>query len=221
MLEELKPQEKELAGEEKPQPKELGAEEKPQEEKPKEVPKPKRTYTEDEWAKRESEKDKEAAALRQALAQINMQGQISEAERLEKEASKKDKESVEQGLITAEDAKEREQVRKERAQLYFATLKLKGEQEDIAKTKVAQTIAQKYGISAEELLSDKEVKSPVDMVEKAASLAQKKLTERLETLEGELKAFKEGEQKFDRGQQGGMTQEKSLKSRYPSMYKNK
>lgn len=196
---------------------ELGAVAKPAEEII--APKPKRTYSEDEWSKRESEKDKELAAYRQTLAQLNMQAQIQEATRFEQEAAAKDKTQVEQGLMTDEDAKSREQLRREQVQVHLAGQSLRAEQESIAKFRVAHEIAKEYGIAVDDLLNDKNINVPVDMVKKAASLSQKKLTERIEKMEAEMKALKEGDLKFDRGQQGTMADEKSLRSRYPTMYK--
>lgn len=191
------------------------------EDKPVVVTKPPRTYSEVEWRKRESQKDKEANALRQKLAEINMQAQAQEVAQVEREASRQDRDAVAQGTLSESDARERELVRRDKIQVYMAAQRLRGEQEEIAKSRVAQEIAKKYGITVDNLLDDKEIKSPADMIEKAASLSQKRLSSRLEELEAEVRALKEGEPKYDQGQKGTMSEEDSLYSRYPTMRKRK
>ena len=206
MVEELNPQESTQApaGVETPQPgaEKLGAEAIPQEPGVTEAPKPARTYTQDEWSKREAEKDKESAFLRQGLGEVAMRATIAEAAQAEREARLKDTASVEQGLITREEAVSRGQSRQRDIQLYLASLQVGQEKESLARERVAKIVAQKYGVEADKLLDDREIRTPTDMVEKASSLAQKKYTARIEAMEAELRSLKEGEPQFDRGQLG-------------------
>ncbi len=189
---------------------------------PQEKPKVTRTYSQEEWEKREAEKDKEAAALRRSLSQISLQKQITDAQEIERQAQSKDRTAVQEGMMTQEAADAASQLRQRQTRLHLGEIQLQTEQEAIAKEKVAREIAKKYGVDVDILLNDDKIQSPADMIDKAANLRHSSYTDRIEKLEAELKTLKEGEPKFDKGQAGGggeLTQEKRLKSRYPSMYK--
>lgn len=238
-MEELKSQDEEnqveeKVGDEKPQSEEkpeeqpLGAEEKPQEgeaEKPTEEEKKERIYSQEEWSKRESAKDREIAQIREQMAQVSMQAEIQKMQRAEIQAKAQDQKEVNEGTITPSDAAQREQARTQQGQLQqkivqqTQMLRQMAEQsEQYGKFLASQDFGKKYDLTPEqvtELLEDKELKTPGDMEAKAASLA-------LEKVRGELKKSKEKPEKFDQGQKGGgevLTEDKKLKKRYPSMYK--
>lgn len=208
MLEETKNQpqveaevpEAEKAGEVTPQPQaeeikaEPGAETKPQKETKKE-----KTYSEEEWRKREAAKDEEIAKQKQLAAQYSLQAQIREAEQAEREAQSQDNMKVEQGLLTEEQAKQNQVIRQQMKQLYIESLRVNEERSKIDRVKVAEDIAQEYGVDSKELLTD-DMTNPYVMIRKAKGLAQKKIDERLEELQAEIKALKSGEPQYDKGQ---------------------
>ena len=189
-----------------------------------ETPKPARTYSQKEWSKRESEKDKENAQLKQQLAQLNLQSEIFRMQQEEASARSKDQKELDEGVITDSDATQRQQVRMQQrqSQLAFAQQQQMASQmaeqtEQYGRILAAQDFGKEFELNEEqigELLKDKDIKSPSDMKAKAATLA-------LERLQIEFKKTKTVPPKFDQGQQGGIEQsgEKRLKGRYPSMFK--
>ena len=210
---------------ETPEPEKLGAEAKPQ--KVEETPKPGRTYSQEEWSKRESAKDTENAQLRNQLAQASMQAEIRQMQQAEAQAKAKDLKEVDEGLITSSEATQRAQARTQQAQQYQTMVQqhqilrqMAQQTEGFGRVLAAQDFGEEYELTTEqitELLSDKNIKTPGDMKAKAANLA-------LEKMRGELKAQKEQPEKFDQGQKGGgeiPTPEKALKNRYPSMFPKK
>jgi len=195
-----------------------GVEEKPQVE-------PKRTYTQEEWSKRESEKDKEIAQTREHLAQLAMQAELYQMQRAETEAKARDRREVDEGTITISEATQREQARQQQwqqgqtvVQTQAVLRQMAQQTEQYGRLLAAQDFGKEYNLSQEqitELLSDKDTRTPGDMRAKAANLA-------LERLQGELKKSKGAPPKFDQGLSGGVgesTPEKALKGRYPTMFK--
>ena len=206
-----------------PEPEELGAEETPQEKAQEEV-KP-RTFTQEEWSKRESEKDKETNQLIQQLARISMQTEIDKAQRTEAEARSKDQKEVDDGAMTTSEASQREQARVQQtqaattvAQQKQAMQQMAQQTEQYGRVLASQDFGKEYELTSDqitELLSDKDIKTPGDMKAKAADLA-------LERERGKTKKATEKPVQFDQGQTGGsevLTEDKKLKGRYPSMYK--
>lgn len=223
---EAKDLEPEKAGELTPQPEgeeleqQPGAEKEPQGE----VKPPKeRMYSETEWRKRESAKDKEIAQYKNLVTQTTLQSQIKEAEQREREALTQDKAKVEQGLMTDDEAKRNEALRQRETRVYVESMRINADKETISKVKVAEDIAKEYGIDSKVLLTD-DVKSPVDMIRKAAGLALKQRDEKLEEIAAEVKTLKSGDQKFDSGQKAAVSEDDSLEARYPNsptLFKNK
>lgn len=200
--EELKPQdgtehEAEVAGAITPQPAEqlvegqTGAEVAPQ----KPTPPAERTYTQEEWSKRESAKDRENAQLRQALEQQTLQHQIELEET-------KDQRAVENGDLTEEQASQKKQQRYQAVQQTIAReqeneihRRAQAHTEEGLRILAAQEMAKDYGVDALELIKDKTLVSPVLMDAKAAKLAWDKT-------KAELRAAKEAPETFDSGLQG-------------------
>lgn len=201
----------------------LGAEKQPQAEaKP---PEPEKTYTQEQWSKRESEKDTEVAQIKEQMMQQAMQAELLGKQRAETEAKTKDQKDVEEGTITQSEASQKEQARQQQrqqqqtmAQAQTTLRQMAQQTEQYGRVLAARDFGKEYELNEEqiaELLSDKDMKTPGDMRAKAANLA-------LERTRGELKKSKEAPPNFDQGLSGGgeeKTPEKQLKERYPSMYK--
>ena len=224
MIEELKSQDVEVqevgqVGVETPQVEE------PTEDKPlgTEV-KPQRTYTQSEWSKRESAKDREIAQIRNQVAQLTTRAEVQKIQQAEAVARAKDQRDVDEGTITTSEASQREQVRQQ-VNLQNMTVSQQQQQlrqmtlqtEQYGRILAAQDFGKQYELNQEqiaELLQDEDIKTPGDMKAKAATLA-------LERERDEKKKSKVAP-KYDQGQKGGgetSTPDKALKDRYPSMYK--
>jgi len=181
-----------------PEPEQPGAAEpQPQDEKPAE-----RVYSQKEWSERESAKDKEASDLREQVSQLAMKAQIAEATKLESEARTKDQKDIDDGKITEDEARQRQQYRQADAQM-------QPKREQMGRLMAAQDFGDKYNINPFELLKDKSLKTPDEMEAKAKQMSQgaleaerKKVSDELEDLKAEIKAIKEGSPKFDQGQSG-------------------
>ena len=184
-----------------------------------------RTYTHKEWAEREGAKDKETAALRNALAQQVLQAEIREAQTIEGQAQAADRQAVDGGEITPEQAQQRHQQRAVAWQQSWQERIMSQQQQQISHQVLmraeeaghilaAQDFAAKYKVDAAELLSDKTLTTPRLMEDKAIEL-------RLERRRAELKALEVGEETFASGQmaRGAIDEEKNLRSRYPTMFK--
>ncbi len=196
------------------------------EEKPKEQ---KRTFTEEEWAKRESELNKQSAELQRLLAQRQMELEIERQTKAEIEQQAKDLKEVDEGKISQEEAGLRQQARESQKKLAQAfnqqstmLRQMATQAEQLGRVLAAQDFGKEYELTTEqvtELLSDKDLKTPAEMKAKAANLA-------LEKARTELKKTKEPQERFDKGQTGGTgggepSDEKQLESRYPTMFKKK
>ena len=185
-----------------PEQEQLGAE-KPQEVVEEKPPEPLRTYSQNEWSKRESEKDKEIAHARDQLAQLNLQAEITKSQQSEREATARDQKEIDDGSLTTVEAEKRRDVRTQQRQTDEAIAKqqqtlhqMAQQTEQYGRVLAAQDFGKKYGLTSDqitEILSDKDVKTPGDMRAKAADLA-------LERERGETKKAKEPSQKFDQGQ---------------------
>ena len=185
-----------------PEQEQLGAE-KPQEVVEEKPPEPLRTYSQDEWSKRESEKDKEISHARDQLAQLNLQAEIAKSQQSEREATAKDQKEIDDGSLTPVEAEKRRDVRTQQRQTDESiakqqqTLRQMAQQtEQYGRVLAAQDFGKQYGLTSDqitEILSDKDVKTPGDMRAKAADLA-------LERERGETKKAKEPPPKFDQGQ---------------------
>jgi len=191
--------EADLAGAVEPQP-----EVEPEGEQPGAETVAERTYTQAEWSKRESAKDREIAQYRQAYAQQAMQQQIAQAQAVEAQAQAQDRQAVDDGEITASEAAQNQQRRQQEAQqehlrqqqLAVAQRTLE-QAEQAGRIMAAQDFSKKYEIDLSELLGDESLTTPTLMEAKAAKVA-------LEKARGELKAAKTGAETFDSGQVGSV-----------------
>lgn len=186
-----------------------------------------RTYTQDEWAKRESALNKQSAELQKRLAQTSMELEIQRQTSLETTQRAKDLKEVEDGVISQTEAEGRQRMRESQKQqnqvLYqqSTTLRQMAQQaEDIGRILAAQDFGKKYELTPEqtnELLSNTDIKSPAEMEARAANFA-------LDKVKGEVQKNKEAPEHFDKGQvgtagKGAPSDEQILKQRYPTMFK--
>jgi hypothetical protein len=168
----------------------------------KETPKKERTYTQEEWAKRESELNKQTETLRQQLAKASLDKEIEKQQEAEKAALAKDKEAVDSGLITEDEARKRRELREQETKTQKQLLeaqqvyqRLSAEAERQGKLLAAQDFGRQYTLNEEEiaeLLKDESIKTPSDMKAKAADLA-------IERLQGEMKKSSKSPPKYDKG----------------------
>ena len=173
-----------------------GAEQVPQET-------PARVYTQDEWSKRESVKDKEVAELRERVARQNMEYEVNQARIAEEQARKKDWQEVADGDITPDEANQRVQKR------YFENIqRIQSQQQQVAaqqlltraeqagKLVAAHEYGAKYGVDPKELLGSRFVADPQSMEELARILGERnKAMSRLP---------QDSNERFDSGQGGGV-----------------
>lgn len=183
---------------------EPGAEEAPQAKlaEGEEAPPP-RTYSEQEWSDREAAKDKEISDLRGSVSRQAMQAQIAEQQRVEADAQAKDRSDIEQGLITEQEARQRQQRRQ-------ADVAMQPAREEVARWTVAKAFEERYGVSATQLFEDQTLTEPLQMESKAKELAKtasdaakQTASDEIDTLKARIKVLEEGgDPQFDSGQQG-------------------
>ena len=161
-----------------------------------------RTYSQEEWSKRESEKDTEIGGLKNTLSQAAMRAQIAEQQLTETTAQAKDQNEVDQGLLTEVEAKQRQQ---ERVRAIQAQPRI----EAMGRLMAAQDFGERYGINPYELLNDKSIQTPKAMEAKAKEISQAtsdaeklKVSDEVDELKARIKVLEEGEPRFDRGQSG-------------------
>lgn len=186
-----------------------------------ETPKIERSYTQKEWSEREAAKDKEIAEHRKSLAAQALQAEIREAQYAEAHAQTTDRQKVDAGEITTEDAQQRSQQRfqawqqqqiwrQQQDALHHAAVAV----DDGLRILAAEKMAKQYGVEAKDLL-DPPFTDADKMKARAVELAW-------EATKAELKAAKAGGgEVFDSGQMGGggKSEEQALREIYPTMYK--
>lgn len=190
---------------------------------------PEKTYTQAELDKARAEatatKDREIAQHRQALAQVAMERQIEQIQAAEAIAQARDARALENGEITEEQAVERRQGRYAAVQKRFADQQaarqseqeirreaegvaaMRAEGTSLGRALAANDLAKEYGVDAKELLADASLTTPQLMENKALKIANA--------------ALRAQPEKFDSGQPSGtsVSEEQSLKARYPTMFK--
>ncbi len=157
-------------------------------------------------------------------AQMVLQQEIVRLEQEEAQAQVRDKQAVENGDITQEQANANRQARWQHYQLQQRNARMQhileqqsASAEANARIITAQKIGQEWGLTnaqVETMIADKEVRNPVDMERKAARLAIGNERERTRTAGIRSESF-------DRGPGAGSevkAEEQRLKDRYPSMY---
>lgn len=191
-----------------------------------------KALTAEEWRARESQilstKDKEIETYRNQMAREALRRWGEQMQAQEAQAQARDKEEIDQGLITQTEAQQRGQQRMSHAQQQVQAVAqqaqmaqqmqayqhMMAEAEQYGRALAARDIGEKYGVSPEELIKDQTLTSPMAMESKAANLA-------LQRAKGELKRVQQGNQHFDQGQTGGtgISDSEKLKRRYPTMHK--
>lgn len=219
MSEDNVPQENvEQPGEPQVADKEPGVEKEPQKEpEKKETKKEERTYTQEEWSKRESVKDKELGQLKDTLTRLELQFQTAEAEKGEFAARAKDKSDIAQGLITEGEAEKKQQ---ERMSQYQQAAQMRPALESMGRLLAATTYGEKYNVNPIDLLNDKELATPEAMETRAKKISKdtsdnvkKEASDVVEELRAKIKNLEAGEPVFDKGQinAGGGTTNQSAK----------
>ena len=84
---------------------------------------------------------------------------------------------------------------------------------------MAHDLGTKYGVNPDTLLKDTSIKTPMQMIQKAADLALADRDTKLRALSSKAETFDKGQQAETTGTE--TTYEESLKARYPSMYQKK
>jgi hypothetical protein len=182
------------------EPKQPAAEEKQEEqpevkpEKPEVKPeaKVKQTYTAEEVAKIQAEARKEAEQYKNSLAQLQLQQELVKAQQEEAKLQAKDKADVESGSITQEEAAERQNSRQEVGKLRDMIQRLTPHAEQLGRIQMANDLALEYGIKAEDLIKDKEIQNPMQMMRQATKLALAAKDEALRKATAKPETFDKG-----------------------------
>jgi len=177
-----------------------------------------RTYTEAEWAARESAKDKEAASLRQMTARFALQLQAERVEKAEATAAAQDARAVDQGEITELDAAQRVHTRAndrkeaaERAERDKGDRNIRAESEQLGRIQAATDFAAQHGVDAKALFQASiNFTKPEEMEREAKVMAREAAIEQREA------AFRDANpEEFDGGGGGGVTGGGSLIGKSP------
>ena len=158
----------------------------------------------------------EAAQYRQKILQMAMQQELLQEQQAEAQASAKDKADVEAGLITHDEASQRQSMRQQAAQLAQMVKQLTPHAEQLGRIKLANDLATEYGINADDLLKDTTIQTPVQMYAKAGKLAIAKREDALRKATAKPESYDKGP---GTPPPGPKPDEQRLKERYPSMYK--
>jgi len=159
-------------------------------------PKTGKTFTQDEVdrliSERTSKVQTEAAEAKRMAAQMVMERQIAAIEARENQAKAKDDQDLANGVISEDQARDRAQDRLNRARQQVTESQMNQRAEVIGRVIAANDIAKEYGIDADKLLKDESLKSPLDMVKKAAKLA-------LDDRDARLRAVTAKPESYDKG----------------------
>ena len=185
-----------------------------------------KVFTEAEVAEREaritSTLQTQTAEVQERLARLELQRQIDAIASAEQAAQGKDKQDVDNGIISEDEAVQRRNQRTQAlrdqaqtAQLQQALREQTQQGEQLGRILMAHDLAKKYGVDPDKLLKDANIKTPMAMIQKATDLA-------LADRDTKLRQLSSKSENFDKGQHaettGAETYDESLKSRYPTMY---
>ncbi len=164
-----------------------------------------RAYTEEEWAARESAKDKEVAGLRQMAVRLALDLQSQKAENTEAQFKAEDARAVENGDITEGEAAQRVRQRADDAKTVAERQaglqgyqRLMAHGEEVGRLTAAEDFGREFGVDPKELLEDKVLTTPDAMRLKAQELA-------LDKREAAVKEKEIGPETFDGGGGGGVS----------------
>jgi len=178
-----------------------------------------------------SAKDREIAEHRQLMARMVMERQIAEAQAAEAQVRARDNSDVESGLITTDEATQRQRARvytsrlqQEAQQIFPVVHALRNEGEGIGMAvsvyHTVMEVAKEDKLNRfetielfDKMMSGEKLTHPEQVKTKAANLKLAKAQEA-------LRVAKTVPEKFDSGQgSGAVSEEQSLKARYPTMYR--
>lgn len=184
-----------------------------------------KVYTEEEVRARENsisaKLQKEAEGYRAANEQLLMERQLVAMQAQEHQAQAKDRQDIDAGVITEEQAGTNQRMRAEQAQLLSLRRQVRGEAESNARVIVIKNIVadlnKEYDVSLNEgdFLGDNTLVSPDLVTNKALKLINARL-------KSDLRATKLKSEEFDKGpgegKPGSATEEQNLRARYPTMF---
>ncbi len=137
-----------------------------------------KTYTEEEFRGQMARFQAETAQAREVANRLAMDQQIKATQEAERHEAEKDRQAVEQGVITEAEAGQRKALREETVRLQQTAIGMQQfirqqawQGESYAKITIAHDLAKEYGINPALLLSDPTLTSPLAMVQKASKLA--------------------------------------------------
>lgn len=178
---------------------------------------PEKTFTEKEVKEREaaiaSKLQAETAQYQRMMAQLAMQNQIAQAEQA---VAVKDRQDVESGQITQQDADQRKILRQQSVVLQQHVREQAQQGEILGRVTMAYDLGVEYGINPEILVKDSNITTPMQMMRKAAELAVAARDRKIKSLTVNPESYDKGP---GTGGQSAQSEEENLRQRYPTMFK--
>lgn len=154
--------------------------------------KPARTYTEQDIQAIQSTKDIEIRQRDEILNRLAMEQHIQQLRSQEETARNKDKQLVETGAITEDDAHIRARAREETSQMGQTLTAQRQQAEVLGRLQAGYDLGIKYGIDPQTLINDTSIKTYPQMLEKASDLGHQILKEKLRTATAHPETFDQG-----------------------------
>jgi hypothetical protein len=158
--------------------------------------KPGKSYSEEEVTRIKSEITSklqgETEQYKKFAAQLAMQQQLAKMQAEEQQAASKDAQDVANGVIGQQEAEQRKTQRTEASQLQQTLTQQKQQGEMLGRILMAQDLAKKYGIDSDTLLKDQALRTPTDMILKAADLAIKSREDKLREATAKPETYDKG-----------------------------
>lgn len=167
--------------------------------------KPARTYTEQDIQAIQSAKDIEIRQRDEILNNLAMEQHIRQLQAKEQAAQNSDKQAIETGTMTTEDAQERAKARYEKLQLDQTLNVQRGQAEALGRLQAGYDLGIKYGIDPQTLINDQKIKTYPQMLEKATELGYQILKDRLRTATAKTESFDRGSGSIPSGGMGTFT----------------
>ncbi|MFA5377189.1 MAG: hypothetical protein WC455_15670 [Dehalococcoidia bacterium] len=163
-------------------------------------------YTEEEVRQREaditSKQQQQTEQWRRQALQQAMQQEIAKAQEAERQATAKDAEDVQTGVITQSDADRRQRIRQSTAEAEARLNQMRQQDAELtaksnvaAKAVMAQEMGKEFELSDEDvkaLITDKAITTPEMMIRRAAKLSQDNLKTQLQKAKVQPETFDKG-----------------------------
>ena len=150
-----------------------------------------------ELADMKRQRDKEAQDIRERNAQLALMQQAQQI-RAEHDKHRADnRRRLESGLITEDEARERESILQERETLRMDILRGKQEAETLYRSMAIQKIAGQYNVESEALIKDTSLDSVDKVIAKAASMRDEAREKKIRELENEVRKLKAPKEKYE------------------------